>query len=99
MNLPVVISLFALFLTGFIQDALSGYYLRLVNEHRVKMAVFISFVHSMIAWAIWLYFMYQFQQQETMSGVQAVVHSFGGAMGTALALRSPNKSGPGTPKG
>lgn len=68
---------------------LGAYYLRLVNEQRIILATIISFVHSIIAWGIWLFFMYQFQNAESMTGVQAVIHSVGSAFGTFLGLRKP----------
>lgn len=91
MNLLLILNILALFGIGFLQDILGAYYLRLVNEQRYIFATFISFVHSMVAWATWLWFMYQFQNSEAMTGVQAVIYSIGGALGTFLGLRRPGK--------
>lgn len=90
----LVVNLIALFIVGFLQDVLGAYYLRLVNEQRIILATFISFVHSVLGWAIWVYFMYLFQNSETMTGLQAVIHSIGGAFGTFLGLRKPGMNKP-----
>ena len=92
MNL-LVINLLALFVIGFLQDILGAYYLRLVTEQRLITATLISFVHSMIGWMIWIWFMYQFQNSETLTGFQALIYSIGGALGTFMGLRKPGKPG------
>lgn len=87
----LVLNLLALFLIGFLQDALSAYYLRLVQEERPGIATVISFVHSILGWGVWCWFMYQFQHPDALSGVQAVINSAGGAFGTYLGLRRPGE--------
>lgn len=87
--LTLLVNLLALFVIGFIQDLLGAYYLRLVNENRAKTAAFISFIHSMFGWLIWMWFMYQFQHSESMTGYQAVAHSIGGSLGVWLGIRKP----------
>jgi len=86
----LILNAFILFLIGFIQDVLGAYYLRLVTEQRLFLATGISFVHSILGWAIWFWFMYQFQNpQYVMSGADAVILSVGGAVGTFMGLRRP----------
>jgi hypothetical protein len=80
-----------MFIIGFIQDILGAYYLRLVNEQRLFFATFISFVHSIIGWLIFVWFMALFQNSEAMTGVQAFIYSVGSALGTYLGLRKPGK--------
>lgn len=87
----LLLNLLALFVISFLQDILSAYYLRLVNEQRLVLATVISFIHSMIGWAIWLWFMYQFKNPETLSGLQAFAASLGGAAGTFMGLRKPGE--------
>lgn len=87
----LVANLLALFVISFIQDILGAYYLRLVNEQRLVLATIISFIHSMLAWAIWLWFMYQFQNPENLSGLQAFIASLGSAIGTFYGLRKPGE--------
>lgn len=89
MSLLLVMNVIALFIIGFLQDILGAYYLRLVTEQRLVVATLISFIHSILAWAVWIWFMYQFQNSETLTGFQAVVYSVGGAIGTFLGLRKP----------
>jgi len=89
MSLLLVINIAVLFIIGFLQDILGAYYLRLVTEQRYVFATFIRFIHSIVAWGIWVFFMYQFQNSETMTGIQAVIYSVGGALGTFLGLRKP----------
>jgi hypothetical protein len=89
MSLLVLLNIIALFVIGFLQDILGAYYLRLVNEQRYIFATFISFIHSLVGWGVWVWFMYQFQNSETMTGMQAVIYSVGGAFGTFLGLRKP----------
>jgi len=85
----LIFNLLILFLVGFLQDLLSAYYLRLVQDQRLLLATFISFIHSLVGWAIWIWFMYQFQNPETMGGLQAVAISAGGSLGTYFGLRRP----------
>ena len=89
MSLLLFLNIIALFVIGFLQDILGAYYLRLVTEQRYVAATFISFLHSIVAWGIWVWFMVQFQNSGTMTGVQAVIYSVGGAAGTFLGLRKP----------
>lgn len=91
MSLLLVFNIVALFVIGFLQDILGAYYLRLVNENRIIFATFISFIHSILAWGVWVWFMYLFQNSEAMTGFQAVVYSIGGAIGTFLGLRKPGQ--------
>lgn len=87
----LVVNLIALFVIGFLQDVLGTYYLRLVNEHRFALATVISFVHNIVGWAIWFWFLYQFQNPNyVMSGLDATIWSLGGAAGTYIALRKPS---------
>lgn len=97
MNLLLLLNVLALFVIGFLQDVLGAYYLRLVTEQRLFTATFISFLHSIVGWAIWIWFMYQFQNSETMTGFQAVIYSFGGAIGTFMGLRKPGAKSKGGP--
>jgi len=83
----LVINLLTLFFVSFLQDILSAYYLRLVTEERIIFATFISFIHSLVSWGIWLWFVYQFQNPDSLSGLQAVFAAFGSAMGTFFGLR------------
>lgn len=87
----LLVSLLSLFLIGFVQDALNAYYLTLVQDQRVIFATIISFIHSILGWMIWAWFMYQFQHPDALSGVQAVVNSMGGAVGTFMGLRRPGQ--------
>lgn len=87
----LVINLVALFLVSFFQDVLSAYYLRLVSEERIIAATFISFIHSLVGWGVWVWFVYQFQNPDTLSGLQAVSAAFGSAAGTFFGLRKPGQ--------
>lgn len=92
MSLLLVLNVIALFVIGFLQDILGAYYLRLVTENRIIFATVISFVHSLVGWVTWLWFMYLFQNSEAMTGFQAFVYSVGSAFGTFLGLRRPGKT-------
>lgn len=92
MSLLLVFNLLALFTIGFVQDVLGAYYLRLVTEQRYIFATMISFIHSLVGWGIWIWFIYQFQNAEAMSGFQAVIYSAGGAIGTYLGLKKPGST-------
>lgn len=93
MSLLLVVNLLLLFVIGFVQDILGAFYLRLVTEQKLILATSISFLHSLVGWLIWGWFMYQLQNPEAMTGFQAVVYSLGGAIGTFLGLKKP-KAGP-----
>lgn len=87
----LVINLIAMFIIGFIQDVLGAYYLRLVTEQRLLLATFVSFMHSIIGWAIFVWFMALFQNSEAMTGIQAFIYSIGSALGTWMGLRKPGQ--------
>lgn len=89
--MSLLVSLVALFFIGFVQDALSAYYLKLVQDKKLFFASFVSFLHSVVGWAVWGWFMFQFQNPDALSGVQAVINSIGGACGTYLGLKRPTE--------
>ena len=91
MSLLLVANLLIMFIVGFIQDILGAYYLRLVTEQRIILATVISFVHNIIGWIIFVWFLALFQDSETMTGVQAIIYSVGSTFGTFLGLRKPGK--------
>jgi hypothetical protein len=64
----LLINLIVMFVIGFIQDILGAYYLRLVTEQRLLWATFIGFVHSIIGWVIFVWFMSLFKSSEAMTG-------------------------------
>lgn len=80
-----------MFIIGFIQDVLGAYYLRLVTEQRLILATIISFLHSIIGWGIFVWFMALFQNSEAMTGIQALVYSVGASVGTYMGLRKPGQ--------
>jgi len=90
-TLLFVLSVVALFLANLVQELLSAYYLRCVNEERPTRATCVAFVHSLIGWALWFWFLHQFESKEAANGLQAFICSAGGAVGTYFGLRKPGE--------
>lgn len=86
-----LLSALALFVTNFIQELLSAYYLRCVTEEKYIKATVVSFVHSIIGWMMWFWFMHQFANKENLSGLDAFICSCGSAMGTYMGLKKPTE--------
>ncbi len=83
----LVINIIILSLVGFVNDSLNTYYIRLVAEGRTKLATLINFVHSMVGWTIWIWFLHQFQTAEALTAFQMFIYSLGGAAGTYISLQ------------
>ena len=83
----LVINIIILLFVGFINDSLNTYYIRLISERRSALATLVNFIHSMVGWAIWIWFMHQFQSAEAMTAFQMFIYSLGGAAGTYMGLR------------